>query len=194
MIISVRGANGVGKSTLLRYMLEKDTDVKKLSTLVTYSPKFNSYILGKYYDKDGTLKTSGGGFDLIGSMAEQTRLLIDTAKKVDKNQKIWYEGAMTSTIYSTWDNIYKLAEEHNKHKTLIVFLNYPRDVCVKRIIQRSGDKARYAQIDSKIYQVNNAVKNFKKAGYNVLEIADESMSTLDILKAVQKKSKEIRGV
>lgn len=194
MIISVRGANGVGKSTLLRYMLEQDTSYEREDRLITFCPKFNSYILGNYFDKNGTIKSAGGGFDLLGTMKEQTELVLKASLMANKNQKIWYEGAMTSTIFSTWDNTYKRVEELFGHKTMILFLNYPREVCVQRIIERSGDKAKYSQIDSKIYQVNNSVKNFKKAGYEVLEITDANLSVLDILRLAQKKSKEIRGV
>lgn len=144
-IISFKGTNGSGKSTIPFQIIANDEDCVMISSIgtpleklykkpiITYSPRYNIAVVGRY-------ETSCGGCDAFKCM-EDIRTVITMLWPFDVH--ILYEGVIVSHSKVPW---YEFMVKFNNEgvyvcrEVLYVFLQTPLEDCLKRIYKRNGGK------------------------------------------------------
>ena len=137
-LVNLRGTNGSGKSSVPFSFINSDEKAFELTyeingknkVLATVCPTYSWLFLGSYRTKCGGLDAFGGN--------EQTA---DTLKMVwELPFNILMEGVISSTIYSTYSNLFKNLNSDNSRRVIIATLLPPVEICLKRIQLRNGGK------------------------------------------------------
>lgn len=154
MIISVRGANGSGKSTVVFKILRSGTNKPLYGMLGAKQPEAHELILPKVkkpvyvlgpYEEDGLT----GGCDRIHNIVTKphgrTRSgdlfqpsdgysVEDLIRKYAGKGHVLFEGVVVSTMYG---GIGKLMEKWGK-ESVFMFLDTPLEECLRRVELRRG--------------------------------------------------------
>lgn len=162
-IINIRGANGAGKSTIPMsmmvdpdmYVVEKTYKGKK-KKIATVFPSYKVVALGTYFNKTG-------GLDVFPNNELTQKAFWYVLKKFPEYD-VLLEGIISSTIYSTYRDLFKVAEKkYTDRKVLIVNFIPPLEVCLERIYERNGGKPIKEQVvEQKWKSVKRCAKKFKQ--------------------------------
>lgn len=140
-IINIRGANGSGKTTVLRNLAqnyELDCEVILVGVAdhkpipVTFCNSSKIAIVGDYSKESNNCTTSGCDRIKTQSAAKE---VLDCLLRAPSVEVVLFEGIIVSTIYEPW----KLWAEKHGGMTW-AFLDTPLDVCLERIQKRNGGK------------------------------------------------------
>lgn len=182
LIVNLRGANGAGKSTIPMQMLD-DPDMYVIrkryqninKNILTVYPNYGWIALGTYFNKTG-------GLDLFPNNDYIRKAFIYAVKKF-KDYDILLEGAMASTIHSTYSKLFKEAEAHYPElRTVIISFIPPFEVCLERIAERNGGKPiKEERVLNKYGSVVTNVKKFKEDGFVSLKIDTSKVAKKDML-------------
>ena len=173
-MINVRGTNGSGKSSIPFSFIKSDKDTFELiyeyegriRTIATVCPNEKWLFLGSYKNKCGGLD----GYRTQVQIADALQLVW----KLPYN--IIMEGVISSTIFSTYANLFKRMNEDNSRNVIIVTLLPPLEVCLDRIQIRNGGKEIKTELVESKY--NTMIKNyekFKNEGFNCLKLDNSSI-------------------
>jgi len=153
MIISVRGAFGSGKSTIVRGILEKFGGKPIYGALGPKRPeayeckvtkvKKPVYILGPYY------AAATGGCDLI----HPYDILLDLIERYGSKGNLLFEGAIVS---SSFGRVGELVSKWGQ-EAVFAFLNTPLEVCIEHVKKR-----RAAKKDIRDFDPKNVIIKFKQ--------------------------------
>lgn len=142
MLISLRGTNGSGKSTVIRSLFKMSkTKVPKYSVLGPRLPEAYQLDLPKVKEPVfvlGPYMTGAGGCDCI----QPYELIGQLIQKYARRGHVVFEGVLMS---STYGQIGELMEQWKKD-SVFVFLDTTLEQCLSRVESRRGDKARDARL------------------------------------------------
>ncbi|WP_270364008.1 hypothetical protein [Bacillus paranthracis] len=181
MLVNIRGCNGSGKSTVPLSMLAEDRgafiftiDGKDRATVF---PSFGFVAMGRYRTKTGGLDGFKGN--------EETMQTLEALWETPFS--ILMEGVISSTIYSTYLNLFKeLEERQNPNRKILIYnLLPPFEVCLERIKGRSPDtfhKIKVEQIEGKWRTVSRNAKKFADEGLDSIVVDNSSIKKQDTLK------------
>lgn len=156
MLISLRGTNGSGKSTVIRTLLEKCISRKPIYGALgpkqpeAYKLRFTGckvdvYLLGPYI-------TPTGGCDRL-----QYNQILDLLNKYEPLGHVLFEGIIVTSVYGRVGELM----EKCKQNSVFVFLDTPLEVCLKRIEARREGKPRDERLIRNVsgkYKSSEAVK------------------------------------
>ena len=134
--ISLRGANGSGKSSIAHHLVKSDPDavyiyvngLKKIA--FTYCPNYNILLLGGY-------KTQCGGCDTL--VMKQIVPLLKLAWMTTAN--VIYEGAIVGdSKASYYDRLKELNNTLFHRKWGFAYLHMTAEECIARVYKRNGGK------------------------------------------------------
>lgn len=180
--VNVRGANGSGKTTVLRRLaldpacevrmvaLPEHVDHKPLP--VTYCPG-GIALLGDY--KPSTATTAG--CDRIKTQ-EAVKYGLATVAADENVKVVLFEGVVVSTIFEPWK---KWARAHGG--MVWAFLDTPLKICLDRIQMRNGGKPINEElVKDKIDSIGRARQKARIDGERVVDLrwenADEDLARL----------------
>lgn len=177
-LVNVRGCNGSGKSTIPLQLLSTDGQ----AFILTFEGRDRATVFPQHgFIAMGTYRTKTGGLDQFRNNAETFNVL----------EKLWklpfsilMEGVISSTIFSTYANLFKELEKRNNPKRNIFIINLlpPLEVCLERIKQRSPEnfhKIKQDQVESKWRTVQRNAEKFKKEGLNSIVVSNENVDIED---------------
>jgi hypothetical protein len=180
--INVRGANGSGKTTVLRRLaLSEECEVKALELPasvdhkpipVTYCPG-GIAILGDYRPNDATT----AGCDRIKTQ-EAIKCALEILRKDPNLKVILFEGVVVSTIFGPWKDWSRA-----NGGMIWAFLDTPLRICLDRIQMRNGGKPiNEEMVKDKIDSISRARTKARQDGERVAdlrwEFADADLGTL----------------
>lgn len=139
-IVNIRGTNGSGKSTIplsmmddpFTYVVTKPYQGRD-KIVCTVFPSYGWVALGSYHNKTGGLD----GFP----DTKFTKKAFWYVLKRFPEYHILLEGILASTVFSTYRDLFKSAEErYNDRKVIVLSLLPPINICLDRIQKRNGGK------------------------------------------------------
>lgn len=165
LLINIRGCNGSGKSTVPismmndpdMYVIEKPYKGKDRK-IVTVFPTYGFVALGSYHNKCGGLD---GYVD-----TDMVKKGMWYALKKFPEYHIIMEGVIPSTVYSTYEKLFKEVQQKYPER-LVVVLNLLPSVaeCIHRIKLRNGGKPiKEDLVRSKWDAVHKNSVKFRQAG------------------------------
>ncbi|GLI90898.1 nucleotide kinase domain-containing protein [Bacillus subtilis] len=163
VLVNIRGCNGAGKSTVPMQMLQNDPGAFMLTVdgkdKATVFPSYGFVAMGRYFSKTGGLD----GF----KNNEETLKVLELLWELPFS--IIMEGVISSTIFSTYCDLFKELEKRNNPKRAVGVLNLlpPFEVCLERIKKRTPEKfesIKKDQIEGKWRTVNRNAQKFRDAG------------------------------
>lgn len=164
-LINIRGCNGSGKSTIPlsmmkdpeMYVVEKPYHGRQRK-LLTVFPSYGWIALGSYHNKCG-------GLDGFVDTNMVKKAFWYTLKHYPE-YNIIMEGVIPSTVYSTYEQLFSLAqEEYPDRKIIVLNLLPPVEECLRRIQQRNGGKPINEElVRSKWATVDKNADKFTEAG------------------------------
>lgn len=136
MIIKVHGANGAGKSALVRaaiarYALKPVTDGGKIVRYQNVGPTV--VVLGSY-------RNACGGMDGVSKQEDRERMI---KPWMGKRVFVFFEGILASTTYGALGAM----SQKDPHPWAYVFLDTPPEVCIQRILQRRKENGNDKPFD-----------------------------------------------
>jgi hypothetical protein len=162
-LVNVRGCNGAGKSSIPLQLLAKDRGAFiftwKGKDKATCFPSFRFVAMGRYRTKTGGLDGFSGN--------EETLDLLEALWKTPFD--ILMEGVISSTIFSTYAELFKELEKRNDPKRAVGVMSLvpPLEVALNRVQSRNGGKEVDTKaITSKWNTVSRNVDKFKEEGLN----------------------------
>lgn len=168
-ILNIRGTNGSGKSTIPMSMMD-DPEMfvitkpyqGKPTKIATVFPSYGWIALGTYFNKTG-------GLDRFKNNEIIQKAFWYVLKKYPE-YNLLMEGIISSTIFSTYFELFKKAEKrYSDRKTVILLLNPDVEICLERIQQRNGGKPiKEDLVRNKANMILRACKKFKEAGIEVI--------------------------
>lgn len=182
LLVNIRGCNGAGKSTIPMSMMD-DPEMKVISktyngkskNILTVFPTYGWVALGTYFIKTGGLD----GFP----DKNLTRKSLIYAIEHFPEYNILMEGVISSTIFSTYLELFKNIEEKYNIKVAIINFLPPFEVCLERIYQRNGGKPiKEEGVLSKWNTVNRNADKFKAQGLLSIKVDNSHTSKENMLK------------
>lgn len=186
MIVSLRGTNGSGKSTVVHTILKKyphevtsfDTSKKKPKPegyrVRVLLPKLNKplMIIGSY-------ETACGGCDSI----QPYDLIWPRVVEYAKQGHVLFEGAIVSSSYG---NIGRASEVY-KNDFVFAFMDTPTEVCIERVNARRREKGNEKELDpknliSKMRNVERSIKKIREEYRRRVVMIDHTNAVSQILK------------
>lgn len=140
LVVNIRGCNGAGKSSVPMSMMD-DPDMYvikkpyqgKSKDIATVFPNYGWIALGTYFNKTG-------GLDRFPN-TEFTKKVFWYILKKYPDYNIVLEGVISSTVFSTYAELYKAAKQkYPETEFCVVYLMPPVETCIKRIYKRNGGK------------------------------------------------------
>jgi hypothetical protein len=181
-VVNIKGPTGSGKSTIVKQMIDDDTYFLldgKQKPYTTVFPNIKWAAVGPY-KADGAPTSNGcdsvGKVDLI---KEYIGNILDELPGYD----VVFEGAMISTIISTYYQYLLYLQERDKVRPGFVLLQTSPDKCLERMAGRGSlrpgiDMDRLiARCDS---VVNNAIKHYDPKYIRILKV--DEVEQPDMLK------------
>lgn len=133
MIISIRGTNGSGKSTIVRKLFEQCGSKPHYGLLGPRNPEANelkipncktpAFVLGSY-------RIMCGGCDGI----QPYELILELIEKYAQRGHVIIEGMIVTSVYGRIGQLM----EHWKRDSVFLFLDTPLEECIRRIEARRG--------------------------------------------------------
>lgn len=180
-VVNIKGPTGSGKSTIVKQMIDNDTyfmlDGKK--PYATVFPNIQWAAVGSY-KADGAPTSNGcdyvGKVDLI---KEYIGNILDELPGYD----VVFEGAMISTIISTYYQYLLYLQKRDKVRPGFVLLQTSPDKCLERMAGRGSlrpgiDMERLATRCETV--VNNAIKHYDPKYIRILKV--DEVQQEDMLK------------
>ena len=168
-IVNIRGTNGSGKSTIPMSMMD-DPEMFVITKpyqgrptkIATVFPSYGWIALGTYFNKTG-------GLDRFKNNEITQKAFWYVLKKYPE-YNLLMEGIISSTIFSTYFELFKAAEEkYTDRKVVVLYLNPDVEICLERIQQRNGGKPiKEDLVRDKANMILRACKKFKEAGIEVI--------------------------
>lgn len=165
-LINIRGANGTGKSTVPLLMTLTDDSAVFVTNnegkeILTYSPKYELTIMGRYYTKTG-------GLDI--NIYQDKHYIAEVLRSVwaDTKTNILMEGIVCSSSYGFYADLFKaLQTGPNYRDVLIMNLVMELDDLEKRIMVRNGGRPiKMHYVEGKQATVKRNIKKFERDGFN----------------------------
>lgn len=134
-VLNVRGTSGAGKTTLMRTLIESDTESAELfvsgvkKPAFVYCPSYNIIVIGSY-------RNVCGGCDNF--VKEQIVRFLKIAWMTSAN--VFYEGLMLHTKEPYYWYMRELSQTIGKRHFGFVYLTLPVEECLKRVYIRNGGK------------------------------------------------------
>lgn len=163
MLISIRGTNGSGKSSIVFGLLKKGaqraiygvlgsrmTEAIELSIKGVKKP---IYILGSYH-------VASGGCDQI----QPYELILDLIRKYAVKGHVVFEGVLVSSSYG---QVGRLMEEWGQ-EAVFAFLDTSLEQCIENVKKR-----RFARDDAREFDPHNLTTKYNQIVKNKLKIAQE---------------------
>lgn len=156
MLISLRGTNGSGKSTVVRNLFEKCKNPLPIYSLL--GPKQpEAYQLNGGWGKPlyilGPYLTGTGGCDRI----QPYDLIPELIEKYARKGHVLFEGIIISSVYG---QVGALMERWKKD-AIFLFLDTPLDICLERVEGRRGGKERDARLIKNVTSKYNTCLRIK---------------------------------
>lgn len=182
LLVSIRGCNGSGKSSVVMAMMG-DPNMYVLSWFykgkvryfATVFPSYNTAVMGTYFNKTGGMDTYSDN-----AMIRQGLEILWNCPYT-----IIMEGAVASTIFSTYGDLYKsLESKEGMRPREIVFavITTPVEVCLERIQLRNGGKpVNSERISSHWRSIKKNVHYWEDYGYTCLELDNTAVKMEDTL-------------
>lgn len=173
-LVNLRGTNGSGKSSVPFSFIHNDPDTFELTyeynrkprVIATVCPNEKWLFLGSY-------KNKCGGLDCYKTQ-EQTADALKMVWKLPYN--ILMEGVISSTIFSTYAELFKSVNQNNERDVVIATLLPGLQTCLDRVQKRNGGKAvKTEQIASKYAIMERNLKKFQNAGFNCLVLDNSNI-------------------
>lgn len=174
IMVNLRGTNGSGKSSVPFSFISSDPDTFELTyeyngkprVIATVCPNERWLFLGAY-------RTACGGLDYYKTQ-EQTADALELVWKLPFN--ILLEGVISSTIFSTYAELFKKMNFDDSRNVVIATLLPPLEVCLERVQKRNGGKeVKTEQISNKYdIMLRNFVK-FQNEGFNCIKLDNSSI-------------------
>jgi molybdopterin-guanine dinucleotide biosynthesis protein len=169
LIFQIRGAMGSGKTTLMRQLMDRMTDLNPVARTVkpnssrpeAYRGKLDGLrvaVLGPY-------TATCGGMDAINSVDESLDLIARYATGRSRADLVLYEGMMLGHIYGR-HGAAMIALHKNNH--LFTFLNTPLDKCIQRVRERRAARGA-SSVD---FDAKNVVQSFETVESSRLRILE----------------------
>lgn len=163
MLISLRGTNGSGKSTVIRALMRGSSCSPIYGCLGPRQPE--AYELGVPGCKErvfllGPYQTPTGGCDRL-----QYEQVLDLIKKYEPKGHVIFEGIIVTSVYG---RVGALMEQY-KTDSVFVFLDTPLEVCLERVEARRGGKARDERL------IKNVTNKFNSAARIKERVASEGI-------------------
>lgn len=180
-LISLRGTNGSGKSTIPFSFINSDEDTFEITYEVEGKPKVMATVCPNHkWLFLGSYKTKCGGLDSYRT-TEQTK---------DSLRMLWYlpynvllEGILASTVFSTYSDLFKELNKDNSRDVTIASLIPPLETCFDRISMRNGGKEiKKEQVSRKYEIVKRNQEKFKKEGFKCLQLDNSGIKLEDTRK------------
>lgn len=202
VIVNIRGANGSGKSTIARSMMD-DPDMfvdgfnykneKLVSPKITVFPKYKWIAIGTYFNKTG-------GMDGIANFALK-RQAIEFAWNKYPDYDILLEGAIDSTVFGSYGTMFaeykaRIAAGEVSHRTIIILNFLPSlEECLRRIYERNGNTPILEwKVEHKLKCVLSSMRRFKEAGFITLKYDTSKCKLEEMLGKFNKIIDKYRGV
>ncbi len=151
MIISVRGTNGSGKSTVVRGLMERGAAKPIFGVLGPSRPEAYKLLLAFVAEPVfviGPYVSETGGCDSVHPF----KLIIELLNKYSKQGHIVFEGMMISDTYG---RIGVLLERWGL-QAVFAFLPTPLDECIRRVEQRRINRGNQKPLNPK-----NTINRYK---------------------------------
>lgn len=167
MIINVRGANGSGKSTVVRRVLQSFQSTIQLvpgrARPFAYQCVGGPYILGTY-------ENPTGGCDTIPSI----EVIFEAVKlSADAGRDVLYEGILAQHSAT------RLLELNRVHPVTVVVLTTPLEDCVQAVRDRRAARGEEKELDPKnvvreFQSVISSTKRLKSSGVEIVHLDREA--------------------
>lgn len=161
MIISLRGANGSGKSTVVRNVMKMYRERDEIRVVGRRKPV--GYVL-RHVESDtnslfvpGHYEIANGGIDNLRDLDEAYDLV---EKYHQKGYHVLYEGR------SLADGTTRLMGRFQQSDVRVVTIDHPVDQCVASVRER-GHKLRYETILKSHHKATVSARIFEDSGYAV---------------------------
>ena len=172
MLISVRGTNGSGKSTVVQGLLKLKPALPIFGVLGTKRPEAYRlkleglskpiYVLGPYH-------VASGGCDQI----QPYDLILDLLGKYAPKGHVVFEGVIVSSSYG---RVGRLMETYGK-EAVMAFLSTPLEDCIKNV-----QKRRDAKADARPFNPANLTSKYNQiVGSRVKMLAEDKLRVVDLL-------------
>lgn len=143
IIINLRGANGSGKSTVVREIMGETREVTLHSYEYTTALGLSSQkqvvgnVDGHWWCSVGPYRTDCGGCDGIRTQDLICEAVRSAARKY---RVVFFEGVIVSTIFKRYLDLDRELSGQG-HRFIWAYLDTPLDVCLERIQLRNKGKA-----------------------------------------------------
>lgn len=175
MIVSLRGPNGSGKTTVARSLLHVGIrERRELYGVEVAVTEEGVAVVGRYS------AAKCGGMDTVKSQAQGRGAVLAASRFYSK---VLFEGVIVSTIYGPWLELSQTIAEERGEGIGWAFLDTPLVVCLARIQERNGGKPiKEDQVASKHRLMRRMMGKAATAGEMVYEIEhDRSIEQVRIL-------------
>ncbi len=165
MLVNVRGANGSGKSTAVRYLLDRYGNIDKIEQLgwrknglkvVGYRLPGNLIVAGRYeyYQM--------GGLDGFKYAKMWDELLPELAAEAEH---LVFESVIIS------GNVGRARDLATQYPCIFAFMDTPLETCIERIYARNGGAKFKEEVVSTIHHRMEVIhRNFTAEGQNVVKL------------------------
>jgi deoxyadenosine/deoxycytidine kinase len=188
-IVQIKGANGSGKTTIAKQLINYSANTKALKlaktrkVFATALDDIGWVILGKY-PEDSKM----GGCDNFKTI-EEVKRGIRVAIQARPDAWVMFEGMMISTIKSTfYDMLLQIEEARPKIHPLFVILNATPQGCLNRLAGRGTMKSnlKVENIENKCKQVIRHAKTYDQKYVRWIDVETTPLERmgLEFLRAV----------
>lgn len=168
-VYDIRGNHGSGKSTIVRYLLDKWDNKLVLDGVVPYHYVYgiNLVVLGRYDMKMG-------GADNVKDIDKISGFV----ESMLENHNVLLEGAVISRTFKRW---YNISQSSNCENYRVYYLTLDADSCIDRIIEhRKGTNKENQEIKTdNLYKqdkaIAGAINKLENAGIEITRLEDLSV-------------------
>lgn len=168
MIVSLRGPNGSGKTTVARSLLHVggNGDLVTFNGVPSHVTSEGVAIVGKYGE------ARSGGMDTVKYQVQGRDAVLAASRQY---AKVLFEGVIVSTIYGPWLEVSRTIREERGEGIAWAFLDTPLEVCLERIYERNGGKPiKEDQVEHKWRMIRRMRHKALDAGEAVFDIPHEA--------------------
>lgn len=152
-LLQIRGSNGTGKTTMVRNLLGEGFTTKQFNTRPDYAVWFSIGVqvtVGQSkWIAIGDYNKLNAGLDNVRT-TEDALVAIESAWNLYPNYSVVFEGALASTVYSTWAEFGQRFSPNYR----CAFMATPCEVSLERIQVRRAESGKPPK------DVKNTVRHF----------------------------------